>query len=142
MLVSHLISVVDITIAGGTALTLRSLQTPPSALLGVAAVTRREHRYLLSLPLHSHNLRLCGVPAVRGEVTVCAERSRSLPEPVALRSQSAAVASLTEYLPLALITESAVQSLITNPCSGQRQHITAADNPFLSVIGLRNTHHT
>ena len=50
MLVSHLISVVDITIAGGTALTLRSLQTPPSALLGVAAVTRREHRYLLSSP--------------------------------------------------------------------------------------------
>ena len=138
---SHLISVVDITIAGGTALTLRSLQTPPSALLGVAAVTRREHRYLLS-SLHSHNLRLCGVPAVRGEVTLCAERSRSLPEPVALRSQSAAVASLTEYLPLALITESAVQSLITNPCSGQRQHITAADNPFLSVIRLRNTHHT
>ena len=38
---SHLISVVNITIAGRTALALRSLQTSASALLTVSPVTRK-----------------------------------------------------------------------------------------------------
>ena len=61
---------------------------------------------------------MSGVRAVRDKVTVSTERSCSLTEPVALRSQSAAVASLTENLPLVLIAESAVEPLITNPWSG------------------------
>ena len=75
---------------------------------------------------------MSGVSGVRDGVSVCTQRSCSLTEPVTLRSQSPAVASLTEYLPVVLITQSAVKPLITNPWSSQRQHIIT-DNPRIVI---------
>ena len=105
------------------------LQTSASPILTVRSVTTKRSDTVISLlSLQSHNSRLSGVRGVRDGLSVCTQRSSSLTEPVTLRSQSPAVASLAEYLPIVLITQSAVKPLITNPCSSQRQHITT-DNP-------------